>query len=99
MRLSLYIHFPFCLQKCLYCDFNSLADSQIAAADYVATVVREMELCAEGLQPPVVASTLYFGGGTPSLMAPELVERVLDTSARLFGLDGTAEVTLEANPG
>jgi oxygen-independent coproporphyrinogen-3 oxidase len=96
---SLYIHFPFCLKKCLYCDFNSLAGSPVTPQEYVAAVVREMELRAERLTFPVTTPTLYFGGGTPSLMAPALVDRLIDTAHRLYGLTGDAEVTIEANPG
>lgn len=97
--IALYIHFPFCLRKCLYCDFNSLADSHILQEEYVAALLKEMELRAESFSTPVVASTLYFGGGTPSLMAPELVGRVIDSASRLYGLAADAEITLEANPG
>lgn len=99
MLTSLYIHFPFCLRKCLYCDFNSLAGSPVRTDEYVATVVREMALRAERLSAPVTAPTLYFGGGTPSLMAPGQVERVIEAAARLYGLAADAEITLEANPG
>jgi len=99
MRTSLYIHFPFCLKKCLYCDFNSLAGSRITPDDYVDAVVREMELRAAGLDSPVTAATLYFGGGTPSLMEPELVELLIGTANKLYGLTDDAEVTIEANPG
>ncbi|HTG81218.1 MAG TPA: radical SAM family heme chaperone HemW, partial [Geobacteraceae bacterium] len=99
METSLYIHFPFCLKKCLYCDFNSLAGSRIKAGDYIAAAVREMALRAEKVAAPVSAPTLYIGGGTPSLMEPSLVGRLIDTAARLYGLAAGAEITLEANPG
>lgn len=99
MRAALYIHFPFCVRKCLYCDFNSSADSLMTPAEYVAVLLREMELRERSLREPLSAFTLYFGGGTPSLMAPELVGRVVDEAARRFGLQADAEVTLEANPG
>lgn len=97
--ISLYIHFPFCLKKCLYCDFNSLAGSPVTPDDYVAAVVREMELRAARLDRPVTAPTLYFGGGTPSLMEPGLVGRLIEAAVRLFGLTADAEMTIEANPG
>ncbi|HEY6872346.1 MAG TPA: radical SAM family heme chaperone HemW [Geobacteraceae bacterium] len=99
MRISLYIHFPFCLKKCLYCDFNSLAGSRIAAQEYAAAVVREMELRAARLDGPATAATLYFGGGTPSLMEPGLVARLIEAAAKWFGLTAEAEITIEANPG
>ncbi|WP_136524705.1 radical SAM family heme chaperone HemW [Geomonas ferrireducens] len=99
MRAGLYVHFPFCLKKCLYCDFNSAAGSGEDAERYVEFLLREMELRYAALPEAVQAPTLYFGGGTPSLMAPEQVGRIIDRAARRFGLAGDAEVTLEANPG
>jgi oxygen-independent coproporphyrinogen-3 oxidase len=99
MNLALYIHFPFCLSKCLYCDFNSVAGAQTTPEEYANILVREMELRATLLPPPTTATTLYFGGGTPSLMAPELVGRIIAAAARLYGLATSAEITLEANPG
>jgi oxygen-independent coproporphyrinogen III oxidase len=99
MNGVLYIHFPFCVRKCLYCDFNSLAGSSVAPKGYVAALVREQELRAATVDGPVTAPTLYFGGGTPSLMAPELVKLVIDGARRLYGLSPDAEVTMEANPG
>ncbi|QXE86024.1 radical SAM family heme chaperone HemW [Geomonas nitrogeniifigens] len=99
MRAGLYIHFPFCLKKCLYCDFNSTAWSGDELSGYVELLLREMELRHEALAEPVQTPTLYFGGGTPSLMAPVLVGRLIEQAALRFGLEGDAEVTLEANPG
>jgi oxygen-independent coproporphyrinogen-3 oxidase len=99
MQCSLYIHFPFCLKKCLYCDFNSLADSPVSPDEYVDGVQKEMVSRAGQFPGPVTAPTLYFGGGTPSLMAPELAARLIETAQRLYGLAGDAEITLEANPG
>ena len=99
MRAGLYIHFPFCLKKCLYCDFNSTAWSGDEPAQYVELLLREMELREKALPGPVQAPTLYLGGGTPSLMAPELVGRLIEKAVKRFGLEPDAEVTLEANPG
>lgn len=99
MEISLYIHYPFCLRKCLYCAFNSTADSSIIPDDYVAGLLREMELRARTLGCEVSAVTLYFGGGTPSLLEPPLASRIIETAARLFHLAADAEITLECNPG
>ena len=99
MRAGLYVHFPFCLKKCLYCDFNSSASSEVAPREYVALLLREMELRQAALPEPATASTLYFGGGTPSLMGPDLVGSLVEAAASRFGLEADAEVTLEANPG
>jgi putative oxygen-independent coproporphyrinogen III oxidase len=99
MQVSLYVHFPFCLRKCLYCDFNSLAGSPVMADEYAGAVLKEMDLCAGRLSAPVAAPTLYFGGGTPSLMAPRDVGGIVAAAVRLYNLADDAEITLEANPG
>jgi len=99
MRTGLYIHFPFCLRKCLYCDFNSAASSPAARAEYPELLLKEMELRQRALPGPVRSPTLYFGGGTPSLMTPEEIGRLIEAAVRSFGLEADAEVTLEANPG
>ena len=99
MPAGIYIHFPFCLKKCLYCDFDSSASSKLKPRDYLALLLREMELRQASLAEPVSAATLYLGGGTPSLMEPELVGSLIEAVARRFALRPDAEVTLEANPG
>jgi oxygen-independent coproporphyrinogen-3 oxidase len=99
MGMALYIHIPFCIRKCLYCDFNSRAGSALSPTDYVATLLREMELRRRGMECAVTASTLYLGGGTPSLLEPRSVARLIEGVARLFALEADAEITIEANPG
>jgi len=99
MDISLYLHYPFCLRKCYYCAFNSAADSTIIPEDYVEGLLREMELRARTLGSDVSAVTLYFGGGTPSLLDPLLASRIIETAARLYHLTADAEITLECNPG
>jgi oxygen-independent coproporphyrinogen III oxidase len=99
MQTALYVHFPFCIRKCLYCDFNSFAGVNIPQTAYTEALVREMELRRNVLPEVVTASTLYLGGGTPSLLEPALLERIIDTASRLFSLEAAAEITIEANPG
>lgn len=99
MSLALYIHFPFCVKKCAYCDFASSAGSEISPEEYVAGVIREMELRADLPDTPVTTETLYLGGGTPSLLPPELVAWLVTTARVRYALAPDAEVTLEANPG
>ena len=99
MRTGLYIHYPFCLRKCLYCDFNSAASSPAAREAYPGLLLKEMELRQRALPAPVRAATLYLGGGTPSLLDPRQVESLIQAAASRFGLEADAEVTLEANPG
>ena len=91
MITALYIHFPFCLSKCPYCDFNSRAGSAIEQTEYVAALLREMELRRESLAGAVTASTLYFGGGTPSLLSPPFVARIIAAATRLFAMQVDAK--------
>jgi len=99
MILSLYIHIPFCVKKCLYCDFASESDSTVTHEDYVSAVVREMQFRSKAFSESSHAVTLYIGGGTPSLLHPQLVEKLVTSAKRLYNLADDAEITLEANPG
>ena len=93
-RSAIYLHVPFCLRRCAYCDFNTYAGLGHLIPQYVDA------LCAEiARAPDVRAHTLYFGGGTPSLLSPEQIERLVRAVRRRFGLPDGAEITLEANPG
>jgi oxygen-independent coproporphyrinogen-3 oxidase len=95
--LALYIHWPFCLSKCPYCDFNSHVREAIPEARFVAALRRELAFEAHRLGRRRVNS-IFFGGGTPSLMRPESVAALIGDARRLFELDPAAEITLEANP-
>ena len=100
MGFSLYAHIPYCQAKCPYCDFNSYAAAQWPEEEYIRALVAELEHRAP--EPPFCnnpISTIFFGGGTPSLFKPESIGLVLDAAARLFGIENGAEITLEANPG
>ncbi|MGE4343203.1 MAG: radical SAM family heme chaperone HemW [Geoalkalibacter sp.] len=94
---GLYIHIPFCLRKCPYCDFFSAEDA--IPADYSRLLCRHLELVASHQPQRNAFQTIFFGGGTPSLMPPARVAEVLDRAADLFGIDAGAEISLEANPG
>jgi oxygen-independent coproporphyrinogen-3 oxidase len=95
---SLYVHIPFCRTLCTYCAFNTYAGLDHLIDPYVNALCREMALVG-AVNPASVARTLYFGGGTPSLMTPWQVERVINAARRYLGLRPDAEITLEANPG
>jgi putative oxygen-independent coproporphyrinogen III oxidase len=97
--LGLYVHFPWCVRKCPYCDFNSYTlKGELEQAGYVARLVRDIEAQAPQVQSREVGS-VFFGGGTPSLFAPEAIGRVLAAVRRHLCVAPDAEVTLEANPG
>ena len=95
--MLLYVHVPFCVRRCGYCAFHSGPFSETDAARYTALVLRELDGWSRVLgRAPL--ETVYFGGGTPSLLAPEQVGAILDAAARSFDLIPGAEITLEANP-
>ncbi|MGL5362903.1 MAG: radical SAM family heme chaperone HemW [Bosea sp. (in: a-proteobacteria)] len=95
---GLYIHWPFCAAKCPYCDFNShVRHSPPDQARYVAAFAAEMRHRA-ALAPGRTVSSIFFGGGTPSLMQPATVAAILDAAANVWIIAPGAEVTLEANP-
>lgn len=96
--LGLYIHIPFCRRKCLYCDFCSLeqqGDAEMEA--YADAVCRDLARWATQCRDRRV-NTVYFGGGTPSLLPPSLLLRMLESIARLYHVENDAEITLECNP-
>jgi len=99
MSLSLYIHYPFCLRKCLYCAFNSRSDAPCTAEEYLAGLLREMALRSRMQEKGTSAVTLYLGGGTPSLLEASQVARLIDAAAKNYALAADAEITLECNPG
>ncbi|MBT9385704.1 radical SAM family heme chaperone HemW [Pseudooceanicola sp. CBS1P-1] len=95
---GIYVHWPFCQSKCPYCDFNSHVAETIDQERWLKTYVTELERYAAVTSGRVVQS-VFFGGGTPSLMEPRTVEGILDTIRRLWPQANDTEVTLEANPG
>ena len=97
--LSLYVHIPWCIRKCPYCDFNSHTSGEhLPEEQYVQALIRELELelpYAQGRK----LSSIFFGGGTPSLFSAESIGRIVQAARRRFGFNDTIEITLEANPG
>jgi len=97
--LSLYVHVPWCVRKCPYCDFNSHeARGEVPQADYVAALVKDLESALPLIWGRPVVS-IFFGGGTPSLLAPEAIDHLLAAIRARVPLQPEAEITLEANPG
>lgn len=100
LPLSLYVHLPWCVRKCPYCDFNSheIKNGAFPEHEYVNALVRDLEFSAglfQGREPVSV----FLGGGTPSVMSPGAIGAILEAVDAVSGLSGTAEITLEANPG
>ena len=95
---AIYVHWPFCRSKCPYCDFNSHVRERIDEAAWCRALLAELDHFA-GLTPGRTVTSVFFGGGTPSLMAPATVDAVLAHIAARWTLAPDAEITLEANPG
>lgn len=97
--LALYVHWPWCLAKCPYCDFNSRAADPANLPDqaYRDAITAELSHYAS-LTNGRMLSSIFFGGGTPSLMSPDTTAHIITTAQRLWGLDSACEITLEANP-
>ncbi len=96
---SLYLHIPFCRHRCAYCDFNTYAGLDHLRAAYVQALVAEVRWAGEAAGRRLPVHSVYFGGGTPSLLTPEQIEQVLLAVEAVFALADDAEITLEANPG
>ncbi|NOD76069.1 MULTISPECIES: radical SAM family heme chaperone HemW [unclassified Ruegeria] len=95
---GLYIHWPFCEAKCPYCDFNSHVSKKIDQKQWLTAYLSELRRAASET-PGRVLNTIFFGGGTPSLMDPETVSDVIDEARALWHPSNDMEITLEANPG
>lgn len=96
--LALYVHIPWCVRKCPYCDFNSHRATDIPEAAYVACLLEDLQQDAAWAQGRELQS-IFFGGGTPSLFSAESIGRILEGIHRLVPIANEAEITLEANPG
>jgi len=97
--LSLYVHWPFCASKCPYCDFNSHVSAEVDHGRWRAALVRELE--TQAADPRLrrrPLRSIFFGGGTPSLMQPDTAEAVINTARKLFSFHNDIEISLEANP-
>ncbi len=100
--LSLYIHWPYCDAKCPYCDFNSHVKEAVDNMNWITSYTNQLNEMKKQLLEHNVnfnkLNSIFFGGGTPSLMSLEIVESILKTSSDLFGFEKNIEITLEANP-
>ena len=93
---GLYVHIPFCVKKCAYCDFFSHPPPEGERESYAEALLREIKNTdPEGRS----VTSVFFGGGTPSLMGPDLMGRILEALFRRFEIRDDAEISLEANPG
>ena len=94
---GVYVHIPFCVKKCNYCDFLSFASDDKTKERYINALCREISAYCEDKK--IAADTVFIGGGTPSVLKPELIERLMKTVREGFSLTEDCEITIEANPG
>ncbi len=99
MEHSLYLHIPFCTHRCAYCDFNTYAGQEALMGDYVRALCAEIERVGDQAPHDATVHTVYFGGGTPSLLSPTQFAMILAAIRGAFRLTQDAEITSEANPG
>ena len=97
MNLGLYLHIPYCLHKCGYCDFNSHPENQVESVHYVQALLKELKFYSTTLKSYNVP-TVFMGGGTPTILPPSQLKKILDTVRQSFNLTPDCEITIEANP-
>ena len=101
-NFGLYVHWPFCLSKCPYCDFNSHEIIKHDDEEWLNAYLNQLESVKELFEKYLLnyqnLSSIFFGGGTPSLMKPKLIEKIIEKAFKIFSFDNNIEITLEANP-
>lgn len=97
-KLGIYIHIPFCVKKCNYCDFNSGVYSDSIKSEYIDALCKEIE-CKSDYFKNYKIDTIFMGGGTPSILPVDLTGRVFDTLRSFYNVNEDAEITIESNPG
>ncbi len=95
---GIYLHIPFCVRKCAYCDFVSFPEGSVPEA-YVEALLTELELVARGGEYPAAFDSVFFGGGTPSLLSGEQMQRIMNVLTSHFEIRADAECSMECNPG
>ena len=106
MNLAFYIHIPYCVKRCGYCDFNTYTPAELQLTEgltqisnsYIDLLVKEIEFARNQVGESAIVPSIFFGGGTPSLMEASDIKRVITAISKQFKLDSIAEVTLETNP-
>lgn len=100
MQYSLYLHIPFCTHRCAYCDFNTYAGQESMIPAYVEALCKEIEFAGKGgSRSALTVHTIFFGGGTPSLLSPPQFDSIFKSLRATFTLTSEPEITIEANPG
>ena len=98
-KAGIYIHIPFCKAKCIYCDFYSVADRDNEIPDFINSICTEIDLFFKNKTYDWEFDTIFFGGGTPSLLKASSIESILNTLRNYVDLGNIKEFTIETNPG
>ena len=98
-ELGIYIHIPFCVSKCIYCDFLSMPVNDDVKAAYVNSLCEEIKEFAASHRDEYIVSTVFVGGGTPSSLKPFLMEQIFICLRECFEFEEDCEITIECNPG
>ena len=106
-KIGLYIHIPFCKQKCEYCDFKSYAGKEKLISEYINWLKVELAEVGQGNKLDyengrddlAVINTIYIGGGTPSILEPNQIQEIMETIKHNYQIEENAEITIEINPG
>ena len=96
-KLGIYIHIPFCVKKCGYCDFYSVKWDEISESKYIKSAINEIKSYSE-LQDKFIVDTIYIGGGTPSIVNPKNLDNMINVIKSIFTVEENAEISMEANP-
>lgn len=97
-KLGIYVHVPFCRRKCNYCDFYSIKWKEETENKYIESIINEIKSYGDFLQSKYIVDTIYFGGGTPSILDPNNISKIIDTINDEFEVDKDSEISMEANP-
>ena len=97
-ELAIYVHIPFCDHKCIYCDFYSIITSDNISS-FLQSLKKEIKYYAENYSSNRIITSIFFGGGTPSLMQPDYLEEIISSIRENFNVSAEAEITMETNPG
>ena len=97
-KSALYVHIPFCDHKCIYCDFYSIITSD-NIRPFLNSIKKEIEYYSDLYYKERIFTSIYFGGGTPSLMEPEYISLIIQSLKENYKVSNEAEITIEANPG
>ena len=98
-ELGIYIHIPFCKQKCKYCDFISYSNKEEKIKEYIKALQKEIQIKLKKYQKEYLVDTIYLGGGTPSYIEPEQIEDIIKTVKNIIQMKENVEITIEVNPG